>query len=321
LFFKEKARNILSNRATDITISLLTIYALFAENFKNLFTNKDSDNVFSIICILIIIIFMTEFIFSCLSLDNYLYGFYFFMDIISIISMLLDIDWFYNYLINGTSTGTPINKNIKSISAVVRAGKAAKIGSRAIKILRIIRILRQIRIIKLYKESEKVFNKHFNKKLDSKNNKNPNMPNESIVGRKLSELTSRRLIILVFVVVMGIFFLDVSFYFEKENTMDYGIRIFKYYNKSDPYLEYVFELYVKEHLDSNPNLIFAQIGDISYGDFNKTINIRDDAKIISIDDCPGLSDYEDYQTVIVFFFKLNSILIFNNLNLIVYCNI
>jgi len=284
-----------------MTMSIITIWALFSENFKNLLTNKDTDDVFSMICVLIIIIFFAEFVLQCFCLENYLWGFYFWLDLVSIFSMFLDIDWLYNILITGSSSGNSFNKNIKSISAVVRAGKAAKIGTRAIKVLRIIRIIRQIRILKLYKESEKVFSKHFNNK-DNKN-KGPNTPNESIVGRKLSEMTSRRLIILVFVVIMGIIFLDVSFYFEKETSMDYGIRIFKLYNKTDPDLKYTFDLYVKEHTNKSTNILFAQIGDLSYGDLNVTLNMRDPEKIISIDDCPGLSDHEDFQTVHKLFFN------------------
>jgi len=220
------------------------------------------------------------------------------MDLVSILSMFLDIEWLYNLLITGSSTGYSFNKNIKSISALARAAKAAKIGSRAIKVLRIIRIIRQIRIMKLFKESEKAFSKHFK----NKNNKSKNsseMPNESKVGRKLSELTSRRLIILVFIVIIGIIFLDVSFYFEKETSMDYGIKIFKYYNKTDPQLKYAFDIYVKEHSNSSKNILFAQIGDLSYGDLNLTLNMRDAEKILSVDDCPGLSDIEDYQTVFI----------------------
>ena len=79
--------------------------------------------------------------------------------------------------------------------------------------------------------------------------------------------------------------------------MDYGIRIFKLFNKTDPDLKYAFDIYVKEHVNSSTNILFAQIGDLSYGDLNVTLNMRDSEKIISIDDCPGLSDNEDYQTV------------------------
>lgn len=304
-------------------MSVLTIYALFSENLKNLFTNKDADDIFSIICIVIIIIFLAEFVLQCLSLENYFYGFYFWMDLISIFSMFLDIDWLYNVVITGSSSGNSFNKNLKSISAVVRAGKAAKIGSRAIKILRIIRIIRQIRIMKLYKESEKVFSNYFNNKENKEKGSGSQMPNESIVGRKLSELTSRRLIILVFVVVMGVIFLDVSFYFERETSMDFGIRIFKLYNKSDPDLKYVFDIYIKEHTNSTTNILFAQIGDLSYGDLNVTINMRDSEKIISIDDCPGLSDDEEYQTVKFIFYPFNVIsklIFFSNLSFFIIFN-
>ena len=186
-------------------MTLITVYALFSENLKNLLTYRDADEAFSAASLLIIVIFSFEFILSCYCLDEYCNGFYFYLDIISILSMLLDVEWISSIIL-GTSTSKSLNP--KSLGALAKAGKAARVGSKAIRILRIIKIIRQIRIIKLYKKSEKAFTKFMDKKNSDE------IPSESRVGKKLSELTSRRVVILVFVMILGIIFLDSTFYYE-----------------------------------------------------------------------------------------------------------
>lgn len=61
------------------------------------------------------------------------------------LSMLLDVHWFYDWLFNVLSDG---GRRTKSIGAIAVAGRSAKIAARAIRILRIIRIVRLVRISK-----------------------------------------------------------------------------------------------------------------------------------------------------------------------------
>jgi hypothetical protein len=265
----------------------LTVYVLFAESLKDLILPKNFDFVHSIIIIMIITIFLFEFLISYFCLNNYPFSFYFWLDLISILSMFLDIDYIFDLILLKLSEQDSTN-NIKSINNIARAGKAARISSRAIKVLRVIRIIRQIRIIKLYKEGEKAFDRHFKKK----------KANESIIGKKLSDLTARKFVILILIIVTSLIFLDYSFYMQRENSMEYGLKIFNYFNKTEKELNMTINIYIKEHLNTSVNLLYLQIGEFIYGDLNSTFNFRDADKIITYNDCEKLSDDPDYQLVI-----------------------
>lgn len=212
--------------------------------------------------------------------------------------MFLDIDWLFELILLNFAEKDS-TKNIKSLNVIARAGKAARISSRAIKVLRVIRILRQIRIIKLFKEGEKAFDRHFKKK----------KMNESLIGKKLSDLTSRKFVILILIIVTSLIFLDYSFYMQREKSMEYGLKYFKYFNKTEKELNRSIEIYAKEHSNNTNNLLYMQIGEFVYGDFNKTLEFRDGDKLIFYNDCENLSDDKEFQAVRNFYI-LNYFFIF-----------
>lgn len=216
--------------------------------------------------------------------------------------MFLDIEWLFN-LILLKLTQQENTKNIKTINTIARAGKAARISSRAIKVLRIIRIIRDIRIIRLFKEGEKALERHFKKK----------QVNESLIGKKLSDLTARKFVILILIIVTSLIFLDYSFYIQIESSMEYGLKVFNYFDITEKELNMTIDVYIKEHSGTNVNLLYLQIGEFIYGDLNNTIGLRDGDKLIAYNDCDNLSENEDYKVVRKRF-------IFLILNLIFYLN-
>jgi len=227
--------------------------------------------------------------------DKYNWSFYFWLDFLSILAMFLDVDWVYDGLIYGVSgqeagvSKKSQNGNAKTLGNIFRAGRAAKIGSRAIRVLRIVRLLR---LNKLYKSSEKYLEKK--KKLEDSKNMNSNKSNsisystghsESKLGKKLSDLTTSRLIILVLTLMIGIILFNSSFYYESKKSMELGIKIFKTFDKNDPNINLTFDIYVKEHIYISSPILYAQVGDLVYGDYNFTESLRPSEKIIAFDDC------------------------------------
>ena len=268
-------------------MAVITIYILFAEDIKLLCTTKDTDYIFSILTILCIVIYSIEFVISICSIDKYNWSFYFWLDLLSILAMFLDVDWIYKGLIYGISgvddSKSSVNKNAKTLSAIFRAGKAAKIGSRAIRVLRIVRLLR---LNNLYKNSEKFIEKKREKKLNEKGGENKNInQSESNVGKQLSELTTSRVIVLVLTMMIGILLFNTSFYIESRSSMDLGIKIFKNFNITDPNLNLTFNIYVNEHQNISTSILYAQVGKLIYGDYDSTEKLRDDEKIIAFDEC------------------------------------
>lgn len=46
------------------------------------------------------VLFAIELIISCIAVDDYFLNFFFWLDIISLLTILLDIHWFYNFFVN-----------------------------------------------------------------------------------------------------------------------------------------------------------------------------------------------------------------------------
>ena len=117
-------------------------YVLFADDIKTICTTKKADPPFSIVVIILMGIFFIELVISAIVVEDYFLGFYFWLDFVSLISMVLDIHWFYDWMINSISGGGSGVKKAKTIGAIAKAGKSAKIAARAIRILRVLRIIR-----------------------------------------------------------------------------------------------------------------------------------------------------------------------------------
>jgi class 3 adenylate cyclase len=320
-----KMRRSLDHWITQTFMTTLTVYILFADDIKMICTTKDADDAFSTVCVINMCIFTIEFVISSFVVEDYFLGFYFWLDFVSIVSMLLDVHWFYDVVINSvtassttvdveiitnstsTGTGTKPNSNVKSISALAKAGKGAKVGSRAIRILRILRIIRLVRISKLYKASEKLIEEKLNNELNKfrkpknnnnsnkskdDNNNNPddqpqqNVPQESKVGKKLSDLTTRRVIILVLAMMIGIILFNSNFYLAPLTSMDFGIKVFSNFDDPyDPNLNLTFDIYVNEHRNISSPIVYAKVGNLTYGNFNDTDILREAEKITASDDC------------------------------------
>jgi hypothetical protein len=84
---------------------IVIIFILIEEELKIIFTNKSSDLPFSIIILLFMILYITELILYSIFIKEYFLNFYFWLDIISIISILLDVHWFYNFIIERVGNG------------------------------------------------------------------------------------------------------------------------------------------------------------------------------------------------------------------------
>ena len=76
-----------------LLIVILTIFALFGDNLRIAFSSKSADESFSVIMCFIFAVYTIEIFLNSISEDRYLFSFYFWLDIISTISLLLDMHW------------------------------------------------------------------------------------------------------------------------------------------------------------------------------------------------------------------------------------
>lgn len=217
------ARIIVENSVFVGVTTLLTFYALTGDDFRVLFTEKEADNYFNAMVLICVFIFASEICLSCVGKDDYFLGFFFWLDIISTITLILDLTWVSN-LMNGNG-----GKN-------VRSGRTARVGARA---GRVVRVLRLVRILKLYKayyeskqrqaELEKRRQAGEEDDWDESDyetaDKEEENDKESRVGKKLSEITIRRVICLVLAMLIFLPMLRADEAGQVAYSSDYGVDV------------------------------------------------------------------------------------------------
>lgn len=241
-FIKKTCNSIFNHVSTNLFYATLTIYALFADDIRILLTPKNCDVVFSTIICIIIIFFLLEFLYSWIFISKYFCCFFFWLDIISLSTLFLDIHWLNDALIGGDYIISTISlrNNFSNLSTAV------KMGSKAIRVLRLFKLTKLSRISKLYKIKQKLDENFSEKKL----NENINSQNSEMrVARKLSDLILRRVILLILSMIVGIIFFDPTFYLKADSSMEFGMKIFNEFpDYNDPDVNLTFNIYAQEHM-------------------------------------------------------------------------
>ena len=123
-------------------MTFFTIYALFFDDIRVLVLPKELDDVCYTLTIILIIIFGSEIIVFSIAKEGYLYSFFFWLDLVSTLSLVFDIGWIMDNYINDT-----IFINATSLIKTSRAGRITRV-------IRVIRLIRIFRIVKLYKTAK-----------------------------------------------------------------------------------------------------------------------------------------------------------------------
>lgn len=131
-------------------MTLLTIYALFGDDIRLCATDKSADDIFFGLTSLSLAFFAIEIVLNSIAREGYFLGFFFWLDLISTVSLITDIGWIWDE-ITGTSDSNA--EDAQQASKLARGSRGAKIGSRAGRIARVIRLIRLIRVVKLYKSA------------------------------------------------------------------------------------------------------------------------------------------------------------------------
>lgn len=98
-------------------------------------------------------IFGLEMILLSFIKEGYFLKYYFWLDLISTFTMILDITWFQAIIVSGGY------QNASKVVKIARASRASKIGANSTKL---IRVLRLIRLLKMYKHASHQFKKNAN---------------------------------------------------------------------------------------------------------------------------------------------------------------
>lgn len=128
-----------------MVVLFITIYALMGDDIRIMcFEDIRVDDIFLAGTLISMLFFAMEIGLSCVAKPEYRNSFFFWLDVISTISLLTDVEAFMDAMMGGSNDGA-------DAVAIARASRGARIGTRAGRFARVIRLIRLIRIVKLYK--------------------------------------------------------------------------------------------------------------------------------------------------------------------------
>jgi len=194
------SRKIVENKWFTLLTMLLTLYALVGDDIRIMSTEEPADDAFNLITIFCIVVFCIEIILSCVGKDDYLGGFFFILDCVSTSTLSLDLTW--------------VSEALQSDEEDLDSMGSAKTFQTGARLARVVRVLRLVRILKLYKaiyEAQAAQKRQMDRMTapgedddwehaenhDELRAKAESLQRGSRVGKRLSELTIRKVIILV----------------------------------------------------------------------------------------------------------------------------
>lgn len=131
-----------------IFITLLALFSLFSDDIRQAATDKSADPVFDGIHIALMVIFSIEIILNWISLPEYRLSFFFVLDFISTLSLLLDISMITVLMYSTKYIFFSFSEGNYNINRIVVQSRVSRVATRAVRIVKLVRI---IRIVKLYK--------------------------------------------------------------------------------------------------------------------------------------------------------------------------
>jgi hypothetical protein len=91
---------VIDNNAFLGFMTLCTIFALFSNDMQNAFFPNTVDNSFDSVQFLLFVIFTVEILLTVLVKEDYFNSFFFWLDLISTVSLLQDISWAFSTFLN-----------------------------------------------------------------------------------------------------------------------------------------------------------------------------------------------------------------------------
>lgn len=207
-----------SAKGTQALMGMLTVLALFGDDIRVLVIQKDADQGWSVLTLLILIIFGVEWAGNSTFQRNYFMSLFFFLDLMATLSLIPDIHWvgddFYGVAgyhdtaatvcEPGWPEDTEQNGNLvmelndqdgtaAETAAIARTGRSARIGARAARIVRIMRLCRVLRVFRMMRFVQSVN--------DEENEEDEMRANPTVIGKRVSAKASQRVVL----IVLGVF--------------------------------------------------------------------------------------------------------------------
>lgn len=190
---------------------LVTLFVLFGDDLRLLSFPPSADSAFAVLNNLCFFLFLIELVLnswaksdfssgSIFKVKGYMFSFFFWLDLLAVVSMIPDIDWLSSLLGLGVLPGAG--------GVGTKVGKAGRIGA---KTGRVVRMVRLVRLVKLYKITSQrrrekkmiedlkklVALGHIDHSEVAQYLEKMNAQKQSKVGAELSDIITRRVIVAV----------------------------------------------------------------------------------------------------------------------------
>lgn len=179
-YSKKGLDNLLENKFVSGILTSCTLFALFGDDIRIALLQVSADPAFSVIALILFVVFFVEICVSSYARVDYPFSFYFWLDLISTISLLGDSE-----LVTGGSGSADLGEATSS------SGSGVALNTKASRLVRIVRLIRLTRVVKLYKHAK---------------SKDPNkvIAAPSQIGKRMTDITTRRLILLLLTLLIMI---------------------------------------------------------------------------------------------------------------------
>eukprot|EP00971_Amphidinium_carterae_P128483 2545194-Amphidinium_carterae.1 len=178
-------------------------------------------------------IFAVEIVVFSVGKPGYLFGFFFILDIISTVTLVLDLTFVSSMLFDTIITSTDGESSADgggggggNSADAARAARASRAGTKAGRVVRLIRLIRLIKMLKCLNKKKQSTSYEVHPGEDWDEDHWDNNVQESAVSKKLSEMTTRRVIMLVLAIMICLPFFQASFYTDRlETSTQYGMNV------------------------------------------------------------------------------------------------
>lgn len=133
---KHRLLRLLETNIAQLLLLVITFYSLFFDDYQALLCGKQLDVVFDAFSITFMCCFAIELVISSLFLKNYFNSYFFYLDLISTLSIIIDLNMFKEAINTSFASGSD---------------SIAKVG----KLVRLVRLIRLFRISRIYKSFSK----------------------------------------------------------------------------------------------------------------------------------------------------------------------
>lgn len=227
------ARRLSNSNVFSTITTMLTIYALFGDDIRLVGTEKPADYIFDCITVVSMSIFSLEIVVYTIGRGGYVFGFFFWLDMLSTLTLLLDITTIAEGLFGDSISSSSVENSgggrggaSEDSAEAGRAARVSRAGTKAGRVVRLIRLVRLMRVFRTYKKGayqhgDETAGPGFEVDDDAQE-----VEKESAVSKKLSEMTTRRVIMLVLLIMLALPFFQPTLWKDKmPSSAQYGINV------------------------------------------------------------------------------------------------